>query len=92
MQRFALAALVSPFLSSIVFIVGSFILSDMNPAAEYGSAYVPNGMEHNPTNGETALWLLSVVLMFLMSAFVCVKLQRIFVWIVRRFGFPSSGS
>ena len=43
LRRFTLAALVSPFASSLVFILGSFILADMNPAAEYGSAYLLTG-------------------------------------------------
>jgi hypothetical protein len=91
LRRFALAALVSPFLSSIVFIAGSFVLSDMNPAAEYGSSYVPTRREHDPTKGEVALWIASVVATFLLSAFVCVNLQRVSLWIVQRIGFSRPG-
>ena len=35
-RRFALAAFTSPFIASVVFLFGSWILSDMNPCVEYG--------------------------------------------------------
>jgi hypothetical protein len=75
LRRFALAALVSPFLSSIVFLFGSWILSDMNPCAEYGSSCVPPG-GHDATRLDVSLWLLSVALAFLLSALVCLKVQK----------------
>lgn len=75
LRRFALAALISPFLSSIVLLFGSWILSDMNPCVEFGSSCVPPG-GHNPTRLDVGLWLLSVGVTFLLSAFVCLKVQR----------------
>jgi hypothetical protein len=38
LRRLSLAALASPFISSIVLLLGGFILADMNPAREYGAA------------------------------------------------------
>ncbi len=73
----AFAALISPFASSLVFILGSFILADMNPAIEYGPSYVPNGTEHDPTRGEVLLWLAAMVTTFLLSAFVCFRTQQL---------------
>jgi hypothetical protein len=49
LRRFTLAALTAPFLTSVALLIGGFILADMNPAREYGAAYVPNGREHDPT-------------------------------------------
>jgi hypothetical protein len=48
LRRFALAALIAIPVTSVVFLLGGFIIADMNPAREYGSGYVPNGTEHNP--------------------------------------------
>lgn len=73
LRRFALAALVSPFVSSVVFLFGSWILSDMNPGAEYG--YKPQGGEHDPTRLDVILWLACVAATFLLSAVGCFKIQ-----------------
>jgi hypothetical protein len=75
LKQFALAALVSPFLSSIVFLFGSWVLSDMNPCAEYGSSCVPPG-GHEATRLDVSLWLLSVAVTFLLSALACPKIQK----------------
>jgi hypothetical protein len=85
LRRFSLAALVSPFASSVL-ILGSFILADTNPAIEHGSPYVPTGNEHDPTNGEVFFWLVSVAATFLLSAFVCLKVQKLLTGILRRAG------
>ncbi len=77
LRRYALAALISPFASSIVFLIGMFLLADMNPAAEYRSSYIPVAREHNATAGHILLWLLSVVVTFFVSGFIGVKAQRI---------------
>jgi hypothetical protein len=77
LRRYAFAALVSPFVASVVFLIGSFVLADMNPALECGSEYVPNGTERDPTNMDVALWLLSVIATLAVSAVVCVGLQRL---------------
>jgi hypothetical protein len=90
LKRFALAALVAPFASSVVFMVGSFILADMNPAVEYGSSYIPTGNEHDPTKGDVLLWLASVAATFFLSAFVCLKIQGLFASILRRIGWPRT--
>lgn len=76
-RRFAFAALVSPFAASLAFILGSFILADMNPAREYGASYVLTGNEHDSTKTDVLLWLLSVPLTFLVSGFICFKLQQL---------------
>jgi hypothetical protein len=74
LRRFALAALVSPVLSSIVFLFGSWILSDTNPCAEYGSScIVPGG--HHATRLDVSLWLLSAAVTCLLSALLCLKVQ-----------------
>ena len=75
LRRFALAALVSPFLSSIVFLFGSWVLSDMNPCAEFGSSCIPPG-GHDATRLDVSLWLLSVAAVFLLSTFACLRIQK----------------
>ena len=40
LRRFTAAALTAPILASVVLLVGGFILADMNPAREYGAAYI----------------------------------------------------
>lgn len=79
-KRFALAALISPFATSVVFLIGLFIIADMNPAAEYGAHYTPTGNEHDPTAFDYLLWLGSAALTLLLSGLICVKVQR--VWSV----------
>jgi hypothetical protein len=76
-RRFALAAFVSPIVSSVVFLLGSWILSDMNPCVEYGYSCVPKG-GHDPTRLDVSLWLLCVAATFLLSGFVCFKVQQRF--------------
>jgi tetrahydromethanopterin S-methyltransferase subunit D len=75
LRRFALAAFVSPAVSSVVFLFGSWILADMNPCAEYGSSCIPNG-GHDPTRLDVSLWLLSVAVAFVLSTVVCFKIQQ----------------
>jgi hypothetical protein len=74
-KRFALAALVSPIVSSVAFLFGSWILADMNPCAEYASSCIPNG-GHDPTRLDVSLWLLLVAIAFLLSAAACFKIQQ----------------
>jgi hypothetical protein len=73
-RRFALAAAISPFAASIVFLIGMFILADLSPGAEYGIA--PRGNERDPTRAELLLWLTSVLVTFVLSGVICVRLQR----------------
>jgi hypothetical protein len=61
LRRFLLAAPASPFLTSIVFLLGAFVLADMHPTREYGAAFIPNGKEHDPTKLDYGLWLLAVM-------------------------------
>jgi hypothetical protein len=84
LRRYALAALVSPFTASIVFLIGMFLVADMNPAVEYGPSYTPTGREHNPTTGHLVFWLLSVVVAFLVSGFAGMKAQQILHKMARR--------
>jgi hypothetical protein len=90
LRPYALAALVSPFAASIVFMVGAFILADMNPAREYGSEYVPKGTELDRTKVHVVLWLLSVIATLTVSAVVCVRLQREAIAAFRHFGTKAS--
>ena len=83
-RRFALAAIISPLAASLVFVIGSFLLADMNLAREYGAQYTPTGKEHDPTTFDTCLWLGSTVVTFFLSAFVCVWAQRIWAGITKR--------
>jgi hypothetical protein len=75
--RFALAALVAPVFSSVVWLFGSWILSDMNPCAEYGSSCVPPG-GHDSTTLDVGLWLLSVAATFLLSVVITLRVQKFF--------------
>jgi hypothetical protein len=83
LRKFALAAFVAPLAASIVCFVGLLILADMNLAAEYGSAYIPTGREHNPTHSEMALWLGASFATLIVSAIVSWKVQQIIVHLVR---------
>jgi hypothetical protein len=76
LRRFALAALLSPFLTSVVLLLGAFILADMNPVHEYGNAYIPNGREHNPTKIDYVLLWLATVGAFLLSGYIAFKVQQ----------------
>ena len=84
LRRFALAALISPFVASLVFLVGLFMLADMNPAIEYGTQYTPTGREHDPTMFNNVLWLGSTGMTFVLSGVVCLKAQQIGVRIIQR--------
>jgi hypothetical protein len=75
LRRFALAALVSPVVSSVVFLFGSWILSDMNPCVEYGYSCIPKG-GHDPTGLDTALWLICVAVAFFLNGAICFKVQK----------------
>lgn len=85
LRPYAFAALVSPFAASVVFILGAFVLADMNPAQEYGSEYIPNGTEHDPTKLDIAIWLLSVIATLAVSAVVCIRLQQLAIEALRQF-------
>ena len=76
LRRYALAAFVSPIAASLVCLIGLFYLADMNPANEYGASYVPTGKEHDPTNTDFLLWLVSTALTFLATALICIKVQK----------------
>jgi hypothetical protein len=76
LRPFTLAALTAPFLASVVLLIGSFILADMNPAREYGAAYIPNGHEHNPTKLDFFLLFLSVASTFVVSGWGAFFIQR----------------
>jgi hypothetical protein len=84
LRRYALAALVSPFMASVAFLIGMFLLADMNPSVEYGPSYIPNRREYNPATGHLVFWLLSVVVIFLVSGFVGIKVQQILHKMARR--------
>jgi glycerol-3-phosphate acyltransferase PlsY len=75
-RRFVLAALTAPFITSIVFLMGAFVLADMNPAREYGTAYIPNGTEHNPTWIHYWIWLNVVLATFTITFLVAYTIQR----------------
>jgi hypothetical protein len=76
LRRFALAALISPFVSSVVFLFGSWILADMSPCAEQAYSCVsPSG--HAATRMDVGIWLFSVLTTLLLSTLICVKLQKV---------------
>ena len=83
LRRFFLAALASPFFTSVVLLLGAFILADMNPAREYGANYIPTGKEHNPTSLDYGLWLLSIVATFALSSILAYGVQRLGVNLLR---------
>ncbi|MCX6612076.1 MAG: hypothetical protein NTW74_14630 [Acidobacteria bacterium] len=83
MRPYALAGLVSPFISSIVFLLGLFIIADMNPAIEYGSEYTPKGTEHDPNFFAAALLLIAVAAAFAVSSIVCNTIQSMAIEAVR---------
>ncbi len=77
LRRFLLAALVSPFLSSVVLLLGGFILQDMNPAREYGAAYIPTGREHDPTSWDHVFCWSATIVSFAASAVLAYGAQRL---------------
>jgi hypothetical protein len=83
-KRFALAAFVSPLAASTVFLIGLFVLADMNPALEYGAHYIPTGRQHDPTALDNALWLASTAATFLFCGLACVKAQKFWGKLVER--------
>jgi hypothetical protein len=83
LRRFAAAALTAPILASVVLLVGGFILADMNPAWEYGAAYIPNGREHDPTKLDISLLFLSVVFTFVISGCGAFLIQKHATKIIR---------
>ena len=84
LRRFLLAALVSPFLSSVVFLLGAFVLADMNPARDYGAAHILTGREHNPTRLDYGLWLLAVMTTFLIGSALAYRAQRLSVRMLQK--------
>lgn len=79
LRRFLLAAFASPFLTSVVFLLGGLVLADMNPAREYGAGYIPNGTEHDPNKLDYALWLLAVMATLAVSSVLAHAAQRLSV-------------
>jgi hypothetical protein len=79
LRRFLLAALASPFLTSIALLLGAFVLADTNPAPEYGAAYIATGKEHDPNKLDYALWLLAVMATLALSSAFSYIAQRLAV-------------
>ena len=90
LRHLSLAALASPFISSIVLLLGALILADMNPAREYGAAYIPTGKEHDPTGLDFLLLFLSVGGAFMVTGYVAFAIQKFAGKILGRFSSPSS--
>jgi len=74
-RQYFLSALITPFATSIAFLLGAFWLADMNPAREYGPAYIPTGQEHDPTRLDYLLWLSAVIGTIVLSAAVSYLVQ-----------------
>jgi hypothetical protein len=91
LRYLSLAALASPFSASMVLLLGGFILADMNPAREYGAAYIPSGKEHDPTRLDLLLLFLSVGGAFIVTGYVGFAIQKVAGRILGRFSSPSSG-
>jgi len=49
----------------------------MNPAREYGAAYIPTGTERDPNKLDYALWLLAVIATFAVSSALSYFAQRL---------------
>jgi lipopolysaccharide export LptBFGC system permease protein LptF len=77
LRRYFLSALVTPFAASLAFLLGAFWLADMNPAREYGRAYISTGKEHDPTRLDYVLWLSAVIATIALSAAVSYLIQRV---------------
>jgi hypothetical protein len=90
LRHLSLAALASPFISSIVLLLGGFILADMNPAREYGAAYIPTGKEHDPTRLDFLLLFLSVAGTLIMTGYICFATQKFAGKILGPSSSPSS--
>jgi hypothetical protein len=83
-RRYALSALTAPFLASVTLLLGGFILADMNPAREYGAAYILNGKEHDPTRMDFFLMFLSAVATFVISGCGAFFIQKYAVSVIGR--------
>ena len=90
LRRFILPALVSPFLTSIALLFGVFMLADMNPAREYGSAYIPSGNEHDPTMIHYICLVVAVIAVASVSAWVSYLIQKGIVGLAQTAGSPQS--
>ena len=77
LRGFAFASLIAPFTSSVVLLFGSFVFADMNPAREYGAAYIATGSEHDPTNLDRLLLCLAVGATFVIAGCLSFTLQRL---------------
>ena len=85
LRRFALAVFTAPVITSFVVVFGSWILADMNPAREYGAAYIPTGREHDPTTLDRALFLIVIGATFTITAVASYILQSVAVFSVKTF-------
>jgi|HubBroStandDraft_6_1064221.scaffolds.fasta_scaffold1581095_1 hypothetical protein len=83
LRSYVLPALVAPFVTSVVFLFGCFILADMNPAREYGAAYVSTGKEHDPTRVDYILLFAAVCITSVVSSGAAYLVQRAAVGILR---------
>ncbi len=79
----ALPALVAPFATSVVFLLGCFMLADMNPAREYGSSYISTGKEHDPTRVDYILLFAAVCTTLVVSSGTAYLVQRAAVGFLR---------
>jgi hypothetical protein len=85
LRRYVLSALVTPFATNIAFLLGAFWLADMNPAREYGRAYIPTGKEHDPTRLDYLLWLSAVIATIALSAAASYLVQRVMLDVFKGF-------
>ena len=76
LRAYSLAALVTTPATSVTFLLGAFLLADMNPAREYGTAYIPTGGEHDPTRLENLLWSSAVIATLILTAAAAYFGQR----------------
>ena len=75
LRRFTLAALVSPFIASVVFILGAWIIVDDRD--HDGEPIAQHENEPPSPNAAIALWLGTIGTSFVVSSVICNKLQRI---------------
>jgi len=83
LRSYVLPALVAPFATSVVFLLGCFILADMNPAREYGASYISTGKEHDPTRVDYILLFAAFCTTLVVSSGTAYLVQRAALGVLR---------
>jgi hypothetical protein len=83
LRSYVLPALMAPFATSVIFLLGCFVLADMNPAREYGATYVSTGKEHDPTRVDYILLFATVCTTSVVSSGAAYLVQRAAMGVLR---------